>query len=79
MDHYVGGIEHAILHLLYSRFFYKLMRDEGLVKADEPFKQGIAHARHGAPRRQKDVQVFWRCWRPSKVIGQIRRDASRKL
>ena len=38
VDHYVGGIEHAILHLLYARFYFKLMRDEGLVEADEPFE-----------------------------------------
>jgi len=38
VDLYIGGIEHAILHLLYARFYHKLLRDEGLVKGDEPFK-----------------------------------------
>ena len=37
VDQYIGGIEHAILHLLYARFWHKLMRDEGMVKSDEPF------------------------------------------
>lgn len=37
VDQYIGGIEHAIMHLLYARFIYKVMRDEGLVKGSEPF------------------------------------------
>ena len=39
VDLYIGGIEHAILHLLYARFYHKLLREEGLVEVDEPFKR----------------------------------------
>jgi leucyl-tRNA synthetase len=39
VDFYIGGIEHAVMHLLYARFFHKLMRDEGLLNSDEPFTQ----------------------------------------
>ncbi len=46
VDQYIGGIEHACMHLLYARFFHKLLRDTGMVTSDEPFKKATL-PRHG--------------------------------
>ncbi len=55
VDQYIGGIEHAILHLLYSRFFHKLMRDEGLVNCDEPFERLLCQGMVLADTFHKEV------------------------
>ena len=62
VDQYVGGIEHAILHLLYARFYHKLMRDEGMIKCDEPFEsllcQGMVLA-ETYYRKNADDSTTW--------------------
>lgn len=57
VDHYVGGEEHAILHLLYARFFHKVMRDEGMVESDEPFEKLLALGMvlHGGTKMSKSA------------------------
>jgi len=64
MDQYIGGIEHAILHLLYARFWTKVMRDLGLVKVDEPFTrlltQGMVLNHIYSRRTEKGgKEYFW--------------------
>jgi leucyl-tRNA synthetase len=62
MDQYIGGIEHAILHLLYARFWTKVMRDMGLVKVDEPFTKLLTQGmvlNEAYSRTTTGKQYFW--------------------
>ncbi|MGB9089522.1 MAG: leucine--tRNA ligase [Pseudomonas farsensis] len=78
VDQYIGGIEHAILHLLYARFFHKLMRDEGLVTSNEPFKNLLTQGMVVAETYYRVASNGGKDWfNPADV--EIERDSKAKI
>jgi len=76
IDHYVGGVEHATLHLIYIRFFHKLMRDWGWVQGDEPVKQLICQGmvyKDGAKMSKSKGNVV----DPDDLVAKLGADTAR--
>ncbi len=77
VDQYIGGIEHAILHLLYARFFTKLMRDEGIVKVSEPFKRLLTQGMVLAETWYREPEPSKKIWFNKTEVEPILDDKGR--
>ena len=77
VDQYIGGIEHAILHLLYARFFTKLMRDEGLMQVNEPFKRLLTQGMVLAETWYREPEPSKKIWFNKTEVEPILDDKGR--
>ena len=69
VNQYIGGVEHAILHLLYARFFHKLMRDEGVVQGNEPFSNLLTQGMVLADTFYREAENGKKTWfNPADII-----------
>ncbi len=79
VDHYIGGIEHAVLHLLYARFYHKLLRDAGLVSSSEPFTRLLTQGMVVAETFYREAPDGSRNWFNPADVSVTTDDKSRPL